>query len=73
MRIRLGTHKLRTLAGVVDEKIDIETETERAVLLRICRGPVVYRYWIPKSLVFVSETFIDIPDWFWEECRFSRR
>lgn len=52
MRIRLGTHKLRTLAGIVDEKIDIETETERAILLRICRGPVVYRYWIPRKLAF---------------------
>lgn len=69
VRIMLGRSRTyRALDGNrYEERAEIEHETERAYLLCIQRGPVVYRYWIPKSIALRLESFIEVPDWFWEE------
>lgn len=69
MRIMLGTASTyRALDGKrYVEKAEITRETERAYLLEITRGPVVYRHWIPKSISLRLKTFIEVPDWFWEK------
>lgn len=69
MRIKLGTTSTyRALDGKrYVEKAEITRETERAYLLEITRGPVVYKHWIPKSISLRLKTFIEVPDWFWEK------
>lgn len=69
VRIMLGRGTpYRALDGnCYEERAEIEHETERAYLLLIQRGPVVYKYWIPKSISLRLESFIEVPDWFWNE------
>lgn len=74
MRIMLGTASTyRALDGKrYVEKAEITRETERAYLLEITRGPVVYRHWIPKSISLRLKSFIEVPDWFWEKAAEER-
>jgi len=69
MRIKLGTTSTyRALDGKrYVEKAEITRETERAYLLEIQHGPVVYKHWIPKSISLRLKSFIEVPDWFWNE------
>lgn len=71
MRIMLkGSRVYRGLDGKkYVEKAEITRETERAFLLEITRGPVVHKYWIPKSISLRLPSFVEIPDWFWEEAQ----
>jgi hypothetical protein len=75
MRIMLkGSRVYRGLDGKkYVEKAEITRETERAYLLEITRGPVVHKYWIPKSISLRLESFIEVPDWFWGEAEKEQR
>lgn len=66
--IRLGTIKHQTLSGqVLEEKVSIKKETERAILLRIEKRGKVAEHWIPKSVCTVHAKAITIEDWFWQK------
>lgn len=71
MRIPLkGSRIYRALDGnKYVEKAEITHETERAYLLEITRGPVVHKYWIPKSISLRLKSFVEVPDWFWARAK----
>jgi hypothetical protein len=51
------------------ETAKITRETERAFLLEISRGPTIHKYWIPKSISLRLKSFVEVPDWFWEDAK----
>ena len=65
---KLGESEFRTLDdSTYQESISIESETEKAILLRIEKRGKVRRYWLPRSQIQVLLDRVIVPDWLWKK------